>query len=427
MMELSRWEHEFAVEVEVPGDKSLTHRGILMSALAHGDMELTGWLDAGDTRSSLCLVKALGVEIREETPDRLVLRHARPLREPQDIIDCGNSGTTMRLGAGVLAGVAGLSVLTGDASLRRRPMARVAEPLRDGLGVQIWTKRDGRAPIVVRGGPHSGGRVELPVASAQVKSAVLLAGLSAQEAVSVVEPQATRDHTERLLAAMGGSVEVQGRIITVRPSHLTGLSFHVPGDPSSAAFWFALAALGTGRRVTVRSLLFNPTRVGFLRAMEAMGCRVEWSETGRIPESHGAVTVSGRPHRAVVIGPDQVPSMIDELPLAALLATQAPGQSVIAGAEELRVKECDRIQVTAAILRAMGAAVEERPDGWVIEGPTMLHGADVDAAGDHRMAMLAAIAATIAEGPTRIRGHESVAISYPAFFEGYQRVARIRP
>lgn len=426
MMELASWEHELDVEIEVPGDKSLTHRGILMSALALGDMELTGWLDAGDTRSSMGLVQALGVEIREQTPERLVLRRTDALHEPQGIIDCGNSGTTMRLGAGVLAGIPGLSVLTGDASLRRRPMARVAEPLRDGLGVQIWTKSDGRAPMAVRGGPHPGGRVDLQVASAQVKSALLLAGVSAADAVSVVEPRTTRDHTERLLAAMGGSVEVQGRIVTVQPSQLRGLSFHVPGDPSSAAFWFALAALGTGRRVTVRSLLFNPTRVGLLRVMEAMGCRVEWSEAGRVPEPYGSVAVSGRPERAVAIGAEEVPSMIDELPLAALLATQAPGQSVISGAEELRVKECDRIQVTAKILRAMGAAIEERPDGWIIEGPTMLRGADVDAAGDHRMAMLAAIASTIAEGPTRIRGEESVAISYPSFFAGYQRVSRIR-
>jgi 3-phosphoshikimate 1-carboxyvinyltransferase len=427
MIELSRWEHAFNIELEVPGDKSLTHRGILMSALAMGDMELTGWLDAGDTRSSLRLVQALGVEIREETAGRLVLRRGPAVHEPEDVIDCGNSGTTMRLAAGLLAGLPGLSVLTGDASLRRRPMARVAEPLREGLGVRIWTKSDGRAPIAVLGGGHHGGRVALQVASAQVKSALLLAGVTAEEAVSVVEPQATRDHTERLIAAMGGSVAVQGRTITVMPSDLRGLSFQVPGDPSSAAFWFALAALQTGRRVAVRSLLFNPTRVGFLRVLEAMECRVEWSETGRVPEPYGAVAVSGLPRRPVAVSAEEVPSMVDEVPLVALLATQAPGRSVISGAEELRVKESDRIHVTATILEAMGAQIEERSDGWVIEGPTPLKGADVDAAGDHRMAMLTAIAATIAEGPTRIRGEESVAISYPAFFEGYQRIARIRP
>jgi 3-phosphoshikimate 1-carboxyvinyltransferase len=418
MVELTTWLQGFDAEVRVPGDKSLTHRAILLSAVARGDMEIEGWLDAADTRSSLGLVQALGARLLECNERRLVLRSSGILQEPASVIDCGNSGTTMRLATGIAAGVAGLVVLAGDESLARRPMQRVTDPLTQ-LGVAIWSRRGGYAPLAIRGGRHGGGQFVLPVASAQVKSSLLLAGLSADEKVCVEEPAQSRDHTERMLKAMGGTIEVQGMRSTVQPSELKAINFKVAGDPSAAAFWCALAALAPDRRMTVPNLLFNPTRTGFFYALQRMGSILKWREIGQVPEPWGSLTVSGMVRQSIVVQAQEIPAMVDEVPLLALLATQCEGTTVIGGAGELRVKESDRITVTAEILQAMGAHVEERPDGWLIEGPTPLHGARVDARGDHRMAMLAAIAATVAQGPVQLIGEDSVRISYPRFFEQY--------
>lgn len=421
---MKAWPGPLDETVSIPGDKSLTHRGILFSALARGDMIIENWLDAADTRSSLAVARALGVDVRELTAGRLVLAGVGRPAEPDVVLDCGNSGTTMRLACGLVAGVPGLVVLTGDQSLTRRPMARVLDPLRQ-MGIQTLSRRGGHAPLAIQGGPHGGGTYRLPVASAQVKSALLLAGITAEDSVAVEEPAGSRDHTERLLQAMGGRIMVTGHRVVVEPGPLDALSFAVPGDPSSASFWALLAAISPRRRIRIPSVLFNPTRTGFFRLLEAAGARTEHQQEGENPEPWGALTVSGGPLTAVDIDADQVPAMVDEVPLAALLATQAHGTSVIRGAGELRVKESDRIHVTAQILRAMGASIEEREDGWLIEGPTRLHGANVDAAGDHRMAMLAAVAATIAEGVVRLRGDEAVSISYPGFFVQYERLARI--
>lgn len=421
MLELTPWNRPVEARVTVPGDKSLTHRGILMSALAHGSMELLQWLDAGDTRSSLRLVRAWGVQVVEDAPGRLVLRRPDSLHEPQDVVDCGNSGTTMRLGSGVASAVSGLTILRGDDSLSRRPMARVIEPLQE-MGLGILARQGGVAPLAIGGGPHRGGAFSLPVASAQVKSALLLAGLSAEGSVSVEEPIPTRDHTERLIEAMGGMVVTRGRTVTVEPQRLEAISFTVPGDPSSAAFWGAIAALRPHRRVTIESLLFSASRTGFFRALEKMGAALEWRPAGTVPEPWGSVAVEGRGLSAISVGADDIPSMIDEVPLLALLATQAEGVTEIRGAQELRVKESDRLRVTTRILRAMGAQLEELDDGWIIEGPAPLHGAQVDAEDDHRMAMLAAVAATVAESATQLVGEESVQISYPGFFNRYHQV-----
>ncbi|PSR20386.1 MAG: 3-phosphoshikimate 1-carboxyvinyltransferase [Sulfobacillus acidophilus] len=418
MVELTAWQHGFNRQVRVPGDKSLTHRAILFSAVAHGDMEIEGWLDAADTRSSLGLVQALGVQLVESSARRVVLRSSGLLEEPSAVIDCGNSGTTMRLATGLAAGVAGLVVLTGDESLVRRPMQRVIDPLAQ-LGVTVLSRGGGYAPLALRGGRHRGGQFVLPVASAQVKSALLLAGLSADEAVSVQEPTRSRDHTERMLKVMGASVNVAGLRTTVQPGRLNAIGFDVPGDPSAAAFWCALAAVAPDRVVTVPNLLFNPTRTGFFRVLQRMGSRLKWEEAGQVPEPWGTLTVSGMVQQAIVVEAAEIPAMVDEVPLLALLATQCEGTSVIGGAGELRVKESDRIRVTTEILRTMGAKIEEQPDGWVIEGPTPLHGAAVDGRGDHRMAMLAAVAATVARGHTQLTGEDSVRISYPRFFEQY--------
>lgn len=424
MRELTAWSGSLDAEVVVPGDKSLTHRGILMSALAHGVMEIDHWLDAADTRASLGLVANIGVKVVEETAERLVLQAPERLWECSSVIDCGNSGTTMRLGLGILAAVPGLSVLTGDASLRRRPMARVVDPLKS-LGLNIWTRSTGLAPLAMLGGEHQGGYVPLNVASAQVKSAILLAGLSAQEPVMVKETIPTRDHTERLIKAMGGQITTSSGRIEVKPSALQAVSFRVPGDPSSAAFWATLAALDDRRQVTIPSILFNPTRTQFFRVLEAMGAGVSWTVRESVPEPWGELLVKGGRLRPVEVVAEEVPAMIDEIPLVALLATQCEGVSVIRGAQELRVKESDRIAETTRILSSMGADIEEFNDGWQIHGPTPLHGAQVDAQGDHRMAMLAAVAATIAHGVTQLRGEEAVAISYPEFYDQYHTLQRI--
>ncbi len=424
MMDLGPWRKSFEEIIPVPGDKSLTHRAILFSVLATGEMEIGGWLDAADTRASLTFAQALGVKVVEETNSRLVLQSHGIPQEPHDVVGCGNSGTTMRIGAGLAAAVPGMVVLTGDDSLRRRPMKRVAEPL-GMLGVPVLTRAGGLPPLAIQGGPHGGGRVTLAVSSAQVKSALLLAGLTAEEAVTVAEPLPSRDHSERLLQAMGARLHGKAPLVTIDPGKLAGIALTIPGDPSSAAFWCALSAILPGRRIIIPSLLFNPTRVGFFRALERMGAQLDWHDEGSLPEAWGSLTVAGASLGPIRLKASDIPAMVDEVPLLALLATQALGTSVIEGAQELRVKECDRISVTTQILRAMGAEVEERSDGWVVNGPVKLRGAQVDAQGDHRMAMLAAVAATVAEGSTYLQGEDSVAVSYPRFFRQYEALARI--
>ena len=381
-------------------------------------MELRGWLDAADTRASLRLAQAVGVRVEAVRPGFLQLVRQGALHEPNGPIDCGNSGTTMRLGAGLVTGIEGLSLLTGDTSLSRRPMARVAEPLRQ-LGATVLTRRSGTAPVVVWGGSTKGGRAELEVASAQVKSACLLAGIRAEGPVTVREPRPTRDHTERMIRAMGGEITVDGGAVTVFPGPLEAISFAVPGDPSSAAFWAAMAALRPGRQIVLENVLLNPRRTGFFRLLAKAGADVTMIEQGDIPEPWGQIVVTGGPLKAFQLGADDIPAMVDEVPLAALIATQAEGTSEISGADELRVKESDRIQVTYTILRALGARIEERSDGWSIDGISPLRGGPVDARGDHRMAMLTAVASTVAEGSIDLKGEESVAISYPDFFKEF--------
>ncbi len=337
----------------------------------------------------------------------------------------------MRLLAGVLAGSRVSATLDGDASLRRRPMARVVEPLRK-MGASIES-RDGHPPLVLTGTALQGRRHLLSVPSAQVKSALLLAGLAARGPTTVVEPAPTRDHTERLLVAMGADLRVQssppplgegqgggfqGVVIELRPSHrpLDAIELAVPGDFSSASFWMAAAALRPGWSITIEGVGLNPTRTAFLRILEAMGAavQVELAETDLEP--HGTVRVTGHPLRAVTLGAEEVVAAIDEIPALLAVATQAEGRTVIAGAAELRVKESDRIAGMAEGLRRMGASVDERPDGISVDGRCALRGATVASNGDHRIAMALAIAGLAATGPTRIDDADCVAVSYPEFF-----------
>jgi 3-phosphoshikimate 1-carboxyvinyltransferase len=322
----------------------------------------------------------------------------------------------MRLLLGVLAGSSISATLDGDASLRRRPMDRVIDPLKS-MGARIESQAS-RAPLSVTGTSLQGRRHALPIASAQVKSALLLAGLSASGPTTVVETTPTRDHTERLLRAMGTDVDATDAGVVIRPSHqpLRPIELAVPGDFSSAAFWMAAAALRPGWSVIIGDVGLNPTRTAFVALLRSMGAAVKIDGPSADVEPRGMVTVAGQPLRAIVLGAADVAGAIDEIPALLVLATQAAGVTTIDGAGELRVKESDRIATMADGLRRMGAIVEERPDGVSVHGPAELHGATVESHGDHRVAMALAVAALVASGPTTIEDADSVAVSYPNFF-----------
>ena len=402
--------------ITVPGDKSVSHRSLLFGALATGETRVTGLLDAEDVHSTRKAVERLGATVRVEGGE-VVVTPAETLREPDDVIDCGNSGTSLRLLAGVLAGGPGLSVLTGDASLRRRPVRRVVEPLRV-MGADM-TARDGDRvpPLVIRGRPLVGTRHVLPVASAQVKSAILLAGLRAEGATSVTEPERSRDHTERMLRGMGVAVEVEGLTVTVRPSRLTGTRVDVPGDISSAAFFLCGAAAIPGSRVTVRNMGTNPTRTGLLDVLRAMGARVTLEHEREVAgEPRADVTVEHDRLEGTEIGGDIIPRLIDELPVIMVMATQARGRTLIRDARELRVKESDRLASMGEALAAAGAKLELFDDGCAIEGPTPLRGVTVQTRLDHRIAMSMSVAQLIAGQPLVLDDVACVATSFPSFF-----------
>lgn len=414
--------------VVLPADKSVAHRAAILAALAPGRSEIVGFSDAADPQSTLACLRALGVEITagepagSGQPPRLVVTGGT-LRQPAGPLDCGNSGTTMRLLMGVLAGQPFESVLTGDASLSGRPMERVAEPLRL-MGARV-DLTDGHAPVRLGGSRLAGISYRLPVASAQVKSAVLLAGLFADGTTSIAEPVATRDHTERMLElsvmTLGGerAVSVEGG---ARPAARIWV---VPRDVSAAAFFLVAGSIAEASVVQMNAVGLNPSRSAVVDVLRAMGARIVASnerERGGEPIADLRVEAPGG-LTAVDIGGAVVPNLIDEIPVLAVAAAFAQGRTTIRDAAELRVKESDRIAATAAFLRAMGAAVEERPDGLVIDGGRPLHGATVDARGDHRIAMAAAIAALGASSPTTIVGAEAAAVSFPGFWDALEGVA----
>jgi 3-phosphoshikimate 1-carboxyvinyltransferase len=402
--------------IEVPGDKSISHRAILFGALATGETRVTGLLDAEDVHSTRKAVARLGATVREEGGE-VVVTPAGTLVEPDDVIDCGNSGTSLRLLAGVLAGLPGLSVLTGDASLRRRPVRRVIEPLRL-MGADM-TARDGDRvpPLVIRGRPLVAARHQLQVASAQVKSAILLAGLRADGVTSVTEPERSRDHTERMLRGMGVPVTVDGLTVSITPSRPRGTRVDVPGDISSAAFFLCAAAGLPGSEVTVRNMGVNPTRTGLLEVLRAMGADVAVSGEREVAgEPRADVTVRARDLGATEISGALVPRLIDELPVLMVLATQASGRTVIRDARELRVKESDRLAAMGETLAAAGARIELFDDGCAIEGPVSLSGVTVKTRLDHRIAMSMAVAQLFAGKPVHLDDVSCVATSFPSFF-----------
>jgi len=401
--------------VRVPGDKSISHRAALIGALARGDTVIHDFLRADDCLHTVSCLRALGVGIEDEG-SRLIVRGMGPRwRAPMTPLDAGNSGTTMRLLAGILAGQPFQTELTGDASLRTRPMDRIVEPL-SRMGARIVASGDGRfPPLRISGGSLRGITYTLPVASAQVKSAVLLAGLLAEGPTTVVEPTPTRDHTERMLATFGAPIRRDGDRVSVTAAALRGHEVRVCGDISSAAFLLAAAAGIPGSELTIEHVGLNPTRTGFLDVLRALGAEVDVRQTGEdTGEPVGAVTVRGRRLRGVRIGGSLIPRVIDELPVLCVIATAAEGETVISDAAELRVKESDRIAVIARGLRALGGEVEERPDGLTVYG-SPLHGGRVASAGDHRIAMAFAVAGLLAGGPVTVEGAESIAVSFPAF------------
>ena len=408
--------------VDVPGDKSVSHRALIFPALASSPSRVRGLLDAGDVHSTRRAVEALGAVVRGEEA-YVVVEPPERLLEPDDVVDCGNSGTSLRLLAGVLAGVPGLSVLTGDESLRRRPVRRVIDPLRHMGAVLHARDGDRLPPLVIRGGPLHGARHQLPVASAQVKSALLLAGLFAEGETTVAEPARSRDHTERLLAAMGVPLRIDGLSVTVSPGRPRGGTIEVPGDVSSAAFFLCAAAALAGSEVTVRNCGLNPSRTGVLDVLEAMGAELWVANRTDDGEPRGDVTVRPGMLAGTVIEGPLVPRLIDELPVLMVLATQAEGTTVVRDAGELRVKESDRLAVMGEALRAAGADVRLFDDGCEIRGPTKLRAVDVRTRLDHRVAMSMAVAQLFTAGePVTLDDVACVSTSFPRFFELLDRL-----
>jgi 3-phosphoshikimate 1-carboxyvinyltransferase len=424
-----------AGSLRVPGDKSISHRYALLAAIADGRSTIANYAPGADCASTLSCVEALGAIVSRTPaagsgePPLVTIdgRGLRGLRATGAPLDCGNSGSTMRMLGGVVAAHAFLSTLVGDASLSRRPMRRIIGPLSQ-MGALITAGPGDRPPVTIQGGSLSGIDFKPETPSAQVKSAVLLAGLQASGATSVLEPASTRDHTERALIAFGARVTTAGRLITLTGGQrLSGAALNVPGDLSSAAFMAVAAAAMAGADVAITNVGLNPSRAALLDVLRRFGADVEatvdehWNgePVGRLRIRHGAMS-------DLVITPGEVPEVIDELPVLATLGTFG-GSVTVSGAGELRVKESDRIAELVAGLRAMGADADERPDGFQVRSGKRLTGGTVHARHDHRLAMAFAIAALGATGPTTIEGADAVAVSYPAFFDDLDRLARRSP
>jgi 3-phosphoshikimate 1-carboxyvinyltransferase len=403
----------------VPGDKSISHRALLISALASGESRIRGLGRSRDVDSTIRVLRTLGVEVAEDGADLLVSGVGlQGFRQPEGPLDCGNAGTLMRLAAGMLAGQRGRFELVGDESLSRRPMERVAEPLRS-MGARVETD-GGHAPLVVEGRRLHGITYTLPVASAQVKSAVLLAGLSAAESTRVIEPLRTRDHTERMLRAAGARVRRDGDRTTIWPAEgLTAGELAVPGDFSAAAPFLLAATLLSGSELILSGVGVNPTRTGFLQVLERMGARISVFNRRTLGgEPVSDLEVGHAELVATEILAEEVPLLVDELPLFALAAAMARGESRVRGAQELRQKETDRIESVTNALRAVGVRIRATRDGFRVRGvPTRPKGGSMDAGGDHRLAMVGGVAGVVSREGVRIEGAEAVAVSFPGFFE----------
>ncbi len=413
--------------ITVPGDKSISHRAALLGAVAEGPTEVTGYLEAEDCLSTLRAVEALGVEVTRKGSGHYWIAGTglHGLQEPDQVLDCGNSGTTARLLMGILAGQPFWSMVTGDDSLRRRPMGRVATPLRQ-MGATVVGRSDGsRLPLAIRGGrPLDPITYRTPVASAQVKSAVLLAGLWATGAVTVEEPAQSRDHTERMLAQFGVTIRAEERRLTLEPGQrLRPTTIQVPGDISSAAFFLVAGAVVPASRLRVEGVSLNPTRTGILDALLAMGARVTREDGSSPGEPVGSIGVESSTLRSTTVDGALVPRLIDEIPVLAVAATRASGVTEIRDAADLRVKESDRIAALATELVKLGVRVDQRADGLAIHGGARLAGARVDSHGDHRIAMALVVAGLAATGETVVENTACISTSFPEFVSTLNRLA----
>jgi 3-phosphoshikimate 1-carboxyvinyltransferase len=429
----------FKGEFSPPPDKSISHRAVFFSSLANGKSIIRNFLKAEDTLSTVNAFRSLGIQIEESfshsTPEPAT-RNSQPatrnpqlivhgrgihgLSEPHDIIDCGNSGTTIRLISGVLSGNPFFSVLTGDSSLRTRPMARVIKPL-SLMGAQIFGRDNNRyPPMAIKGSGLKAIKYEMPVASAQVKSSILLAGLYADGETEIAEPAKSRDHTEKMLPAFGADLKVSGlKISVIGGKDLFPSDMEVPGDFSSAAFFIVASLLIRDSEIISRNVGINPTRTGLLDLLRKMGADIEISNIREVSgEPVADIICRGKAAlKGIEVSGESIPSLIDEFPVLCVAAAFAEGTTTIRGAGELRVKESDRIKAITSEFRKMGAEIEEYPDGLSIRGSERLKGASVSSHGDHRIAMAMAIAALASEGTTTIHGISAVNISFPSFFD----------
>ncbi len=403
-------------ELNFPGDKSISHRALMLAALCNGESRLSNLSTGADVLTTRKCLEDCGIQIRNDDED-IIVKGGR-FSDPKEPLDCRNSGTTARLLLGLLSGQGINATLMGDESLTSRPMNRILNPLSQ-MGLKAESN-NGTLPITIHQSELTGIHYESPVASAQVKSAVLLAGLGAVGKTSVTEPINSRDHTERMLKGLGAKLSVDGNssIVSRLTSPLSAFEMTIPGDPSTAAFFAAAAALVPDSEITLNCVLANPTRTGFFSALEKLGagmeCLKQWDEAG---EQVGNLKIFHQPLKAISINKQDVPRLIDEIPIFAVLATQAEGLTEVRGAEELRVKECDRIYAICSNLKRMRADIEELEDGFIINGHTPLVGTTIETFNDHRIAMAFTIAGLIADGDTNLDNPDCASISYPEFYK----------
>jgi 3-phosphoshikimate 1-carboxyvinyltransferase len=406
-------------QVKIPGDKSISHRALMFASIASGESTIDNLLEGHDVIATLQVMRALGVHIALENNSWIIHGHGPNLTEPSSPLDCKNSGTTIRLMAGLLSGMPFMSILDGTDQIKTRPMDRVIEPL-SSIGAKIFGRKNQLAPLVILPSSITGGHIALSIKSAQVKSALLLAGLFAKNPVHITGTEATRDHTEKMLSFMGANISCQKDLVSIEPLEkpLSPINIRIPGDISSAAFLLVAGAVLSTDGITLKDVGVNPTRTGIISALENMGAKVVLSnlrETANEPIAD--IFIKKSILRAAHFSGDHVVRMIDEIPVLALLATQAHGKTVIKDASELKVKESNRIKKTQSILEKLGGKVLETDDGLIIEGPTTLLGGSIETFGDHRLAMMAAIAGLMSINPVEINNFLVTDDSFPGFFE----------
>ena len=423
-MKLVKNQRSLLGTIEVPGDKSISHRALMFGAIAKGQTRIMNLLRGEDVMSTMQALREVGVEIEDLGQEVLV--HGRGFegfKAPQKALDMGNSGTSIRLLSGLFAGQDFTIDMFGDASLSKRPMDRVTQPLGQ-MGVEIAGQGDrDLPPLRMHGGTLEPIHYHLPMASAQVKSALIFAALQTPHESVIVEKELTRNHTEDMIKQFGGHIEVKGKEIRIRGNQeFQGQEVKVPGDISSAAFWLVAGLIVPGSKITLKNVGINETRTGILEVIEAMGGKVNFANVDTLAKS-ADLTVRYSDLKGTVIEGALIPRLIDELPIIALMATQAQGRTIIRDAQELRVKETDRIQVVADLLNEMGASVEATEDGMIIDGPSRLHGASIASQGDHRIGMMTAIAALLVEeGEVELTGAEAIQTSYPLFFDHLESI-----